>query len=484
MLSNRAPQDAPGAADRFSRPCRFTPLGLLVLLLLTVAYLAVYVLQPPALRLSLVAVSAFVAAVIWVPRPSSWLPAIPLIILLGGSNVAIGDFYPAYATLALLGFFAFYCLDRIVWNIPLPKLAPSLKLVLAAALLQAVSIVISIHVHGQHPLNALREGSGPFIFFPLAFIVTDVCRDRKRLLVLSRACVVGLLVAGGLGILEYFSISGFSRIDLSLGYVYKGRIASILGNANVLAGYLEITTPFVLALALWEKSRTWRILALVATLTGVLSVLYTFSRGGLLALSLGCSLVLVIWFRKQLWVPVLIIGGFLFLMVNNADTFERQMSFFLEPQAQISQPTLLHRYVTYREFWHQFSQSPITGVGWGAREFFWGRTQIYTFWAVRHIASSAPIKLFGGMNNVMLSFAVKGGLVSLSALLLLVLASIKAIPRRLGDYSPWGVGIAAGLLGFGVHQLMDNFLQWPQTSAFFWLYLGILIASGTTREAA
>ena len=483
MLTSRAPLDAPGTADRFSPPCRFTTRSLLVLLLLTAAYMAVYLFQPPVLRLSLVAVSTSVVALLWMPRPSSWLPAIPLIILLGGSNVAVGNFYPAYATLALLGFFAFYFLDRIIWNGNLPRLTPAMKLILAAVLLQTASIVVSIHVHGQHALNALREGSGPFLFFPLAFIVTDVCRDRKRLLTLSRACVVGLLVAGGLGVLEYFSISGFSRIDLSLGYVYKGRVASLLGNANVLAGYLEITTPFVLALALWEKSRKWRILALTATLAGVLSVLYTFSRGGLLALSLGCSLVLVVWFRKQLWLPVLIIGGFLFLMVNNADTFERQMSFFLEPQAQLSQPTLLHRYVTYSEFWHQFSQSPITGVGWGAREFYWGRTQIYTFWAVRHMASTAPIKLFGGMNNVMLSFAVKGGVVSLSALFLLVLASIRAIPRRLGNYSPWGVGITAGLLGFGMHQLMDNFLQWPQTSAFFWLYLGILIASGM-RETA
>lgn len=465
-------------------PCRLVPGVALLLLLLTAGYLALMLFYPPGVRYGLLAAVVLSVVFLWVPRPSSWLMALPVLLLFGSSNVAIGDFFPALLTILLFVFFAFYAVDKLIWNDPLPPLAAAHRLVLLALLLQAASIAISIHVHDQHPLNALREGSGPFLFLPLAFIVPDLCRDRERLLRLSRACTLGLLVAGAVGVLQYFSISGFSRIDLSLGFIYRGRVASLLGNANVYAAYLEMTTPFVLALGLWERSPRWKVLSLAAVLLGTLGVLYTFSRGGLLSLALGCGLVLVLWYRRRLWLPVVILGLFLILLLRNAETFERQMSFFLDPESQLTQPSLLHRYITYQGLWHDFSEAPLTGIGWGAREFFWGRTQIYTFWTIRHAASSTPIATFGGLNSILLSFAVKGGLVSLTSLLLLTVAVVAAFRRGVGKAAfPWLAGISAGLLGLAIHQMMDNFLQWPQVSCHFWLYLGILIAAGRLRPS-
>jgi hypothetical protein len=477
----------PAAYSRtLTGPCRLHPGTVLLLLLLTAGYLALMLFFPAQLRYSILIVTLLVISLFCFPRPSSWLMAIPVILLFGSGNIPIGDFYPAYLTLALFAYFAFYLMDKIIWNDPLPGISLPHRLVLLAVLIQGVSIAISIHFHGQYPLNALREGSGPFLFFPLAFIVPDLCRDQDRLLKLSRVCVLGLLVAGTFGVMEYFSISGFSRTDMSLGFIYKGRVASLLGNANVFAAYLEMTIPFVLALALWggKTSGRWRTVAYFAISAGILSMLYTFSRGGLLSMGLGCGLVLVFRFRKQLWLPVLIFGLFTFLMIRSAETFERQMSFFLNPGSQLSQPSLLHRYVTYQGLWHQFSQAPFTGFGWGAREFYWGRTQIYTFWAIRHAVSSTPIASFGGLNNILLSFAVKGGLVSLTALFLLMAAAVSAFFKGIGKAAfPWLIGISAGLLGLAVHQMMDNFLQWPQISSFFWLYLGILIAAGRIAPA-
>lgn len=458
----------------------------LLLLLLTASYLALMLVFPAPTRYLVLMATALVISLFCFPRPSSWLMAMPLIPLFGSGNIPIGEFYPAYLTLTLFAYFAFYLLDKIIWNDPLPSISLPHKFILMALLVQGLSIGISIHYHGQYPLNAIREGSGPFLFFPLAFIVPDLCRDRDRLLKLSHVCALGLLVAATIGVAQYFSISGFSRTDMSLGFVYRGRVASLLGNANVFAAYLEITIPFILALALWggRVYRRWTNVAFLAISAGILSMLYTFSRGGLLSMGLGCGLVLVVWFRKQIWLPVLIFGLFTFVMIRSADTFERQMSFFLNPGSQLTQPSLLHRYITYQGLWHQFSQAPLTGFGWGAREFFWGRTQIYTFWAIRHSVSSAPIASFGGLNNILLSFAVKGGLVSVTSLFLLTAAVVSAFVKGIGKAAfPWLIGISAGMLGLAVHQMMDNFLQWPQFSCFFWLYLGILIAAGRTAPA-
>ncbi|MCK5065355.1 MAG: hypothetical protein KAQ97_08730, partial [Candidatus Fermentibacteraceae bacterium] len=213
-------------------------------------------------------------------------------------------------------------------------------------------------------------------------------------------------------------------------------------------------------------------------LLGILCILFTFSRGGLFSMAIGVGVVLIYRFRKRLWIPVLISILFVGFLVNNADVFERQMSFFMNPGELINQPTLLHRHITYRGLWNQFLDSPVTGIGWGAEEFFWGNTRIYSFWEIRHFVSTEPISNFGGLNSLFLTHAVRGGLISLGGLFLIiaavVVASFKAIKKA---RFPWGIGLSAGLLGFGIHQILDNFLCWPQTSSFFWLYIGILLAT-------
>ncbi len=461
-----------------SGKCNLGFRGTILLILLTAGYLMICLLYPKALRFAVAGTILGGILIVMKPRPASWLPFLPLVFLLGGSTMQLGVFNPSLLTLAVFGFFGFYIVDKIVWNEPLPPFPFTVKLVFIALALQVISIAVSIHIHGQYFPNAVREGSSVFLFMPLVFIVPDLCRTKENLLLLLRSLVLVLLLAGAAGVLEYLSLSGFSRVDISLGYLYRGRVSSFLGNANVFAGYLELAIPVAAALGLWEKSMKWRVTALIAALLGILCILFTFSRGGLFSMSVGVGAVLIYRFRKRLWIPVLIIMLFVGFLVKNADVFERQMSFFMNPGELINQPTLLHRHVTYRGLWNQFLDSPFTGVGWGAEEFFWGNTRIYSFWEIRHSVSTESISHFGGLNSLFLTHAVRGGLISLSALCLIIIvaavASLKAFRKA---HFPWGVGLSAGLLGFGIHQIMDNFLCWPQTSGFFWLYIGILLAT-------
>ena len=458
--------------------CKLGFQGTILLLLLTAGYLMVYLLFPSTLRFAAVGTVLGGILIVINPRPAAWLPFLPLVFLLGGSTLPLGIFYPSLLTLGVFGFFGFYAVDKIVWNDPLPYISFPVKLIFIALALQIISITVSIHIHGQYFWNAIREGSSVFLFMPLVFIVPDLCNTEDRLLRLIRSLVLILLLAAIVGIVEYMSISGFSRVDISIGYLYRGRISSFMGNANVFAGYLELAIPVATALGLWEKSIRWRITALIAALLGILCILFTFSRGGLFSMAIGVGVVLIYRFRKRLWIPVLISILFVGFLVKNADLFERQMSFFMNPGELINQPTLLHRHITYRGLWNQFLDSPVTGIGWGAEEFFWGNTRIYSFWEIRHFVSTEPISNFGGLNSLFLTHAVRGGLISLGGLFLIiaavVVASFKAIKKA---RFPWGIGLSAGLLGFGIHQILDNFLCWPQTSSFFWLYIGILLAT-------
>jgi len=457
--------------------CRLKLSGIIALLFMTALYSFLLVRYPLKIRMILIFSAALLAALLWRPRPSAWLPALPFAFLLGGGTVSIGVFNPSILTLVGFAFFIFYFLDKLAWNSPFPSQGFPGKLFMASLAVQVLSIAVSIHLMGQHPWNAIREGSGIFLFLPLLYIVQDICRTREDIRRLVRSLVLTLLVATAAGMLEYFSIEGFSRVDLSLGYVYRGRIASFLGNANVFAGYLELMIPVALASAFSERSWRWRLPALIASLMGLLCVLYTFSRGGLLFVAIGCGAVFFYRFRRKLWLPLLIGAVFVSLLIKNADVFQRQMSFFLNPQDCLSEPTLLHRYITYRGYLDQISEDPVTGIGWGAQEYYWGGTRIYSFWEVRHRRSSESIDNFGGLNSLVLNQLVKGGVISLVSLALLVWALILTFTRSIRyRRNILDVAVVAGITAMFGHQLVDNLLQWPQISSVFWLLVGMLAA--------
>ncbi len=457
--------------------CRLGPGGVLLLLLLTGAWFGLYFFFPGDFRLPLllcVALAGFVAAV---PDPVRWVPAMPFVFVLGGSLVPLGGFTPAMSTLAVFGLFAVWLTMKLAWDEPVGGVSRPMRLFGAAMLLQAASVAVSVHFLGQYPLNALREGSSTFLAFPMALMVADYCDSDRRLTRMLRSMVLALLVAGAAGIVEYLGLSGFTRVDVSIGYLYRGRVGGFFSQPNVFAGYLEIMVPIAVALMLRERSTGWRIVSMAAIAGGVLGVLYTFSRAGLAMVFAGSAAVLFYHFRRKVWVPVAIGLIFVLVLLQSAEVFERQLSFFMSPEEALYQPTLLHRAVSYRGFMRQFSEAPVTGVGWGAREFYWGGTSLYSFWEVRHTASYREIVHFGGLNSLVFNHAVKGGIISLAALLLLAAGVVRAFAmayRRYRDITVFA--IMAGLVVFAGHQLVDNHLNWPQVNGLFWSVTGILCA--------
>lgn len=269
---------------------------------------------------------------------------------------------------------------------------------------------------------------------------------------------------------------------MGIGYVYRGRVAATLGNPNVFAGYLELSLPVALAMFFHEKRPLWRALSLSAAVLGFLATLYTFSRGGFLMTILGSALVLVYRYRGNPAVPAaagaLLAAG----MAMNADLFARQLSIVTSPTDIVTQPTLVHRYITYNRLWQQVKLRPVEGIGWGAKEFYSGRTPIYTFWDIRHTTSRQEIGSFGGLNNLFLNQALKGGVLSVAALLLMGAAAARASARALrAGAGMRAVGPAVGLLTFAIHQLVDNLVRWPQTNGIFWLWVGLLAFLGTAE---
>ena len=471
------PHDLKGISE-----CRISFRGVIVLLLITAIYFVFFFYLPQNIRYILFAGTALTAAILVKPKPGSWLPLLPLVFLASGGTIPLGEFNPAIATLVMLVFTFFYIADRILSNRSLFVPSRYLFYLFIAMLIQVCSVFISIHLRGQYAWNAIRDGSSIFLFFPLAVIIPSICTTENKFNQLLRAMMITLLAAAVIGVIQYLSITGFSRVDMSLGYVYRGRVASLfLYNSNAFAGYLELSIPLSIALFFREKDVRWKITAAAAVILGVLSVLYTFSRGGLICTFIGCGIILLYVFRSKVWIPVILGVLSVFILIRNAETFERQMTFFSNPKANLSQPTILHRYVSYRGFLNQISESPVTGVGWGAREFYWGRTQIYSFWEVRHCISTKKILEFGGLNSLFLNQLVKGGIISLVSLLLMLGAIFAAFFRAFRNGGGiLAVALAAGIFSFMIHQVVGNQIRIPTVNAQFWFVSGLLLALATS----
>lgn len=415
------------------------------------------------------------------PDPRQWLLAMPLAISLGYAEVFIGP-YPVILGTVFTGMsYMIYFMSKAATLEPVPRIRLFSGLLVAAYAAQVVSIFISVYIHEQHAINAVREGHK--FFFPalLVLIITDWYSTRKSFDAMLRALVVTLLVMTLYGNYQFYSGLAYSTGEVAAGYDIVGRVYStIRGGANSYSGYLELMVPTALAAGFHFKAKGWRLAAWLAAGLGFQNGLLTYSRGAFLTIFLSCLAYLAYRFRRMAWIPVVLVVILTGIILVNAERFERQLNVFTDPRAVAMESTILHRYVIYAGFIRDIRENPVTGVGWGAREFFSSGSSLYSFWEVRHERSIHDIPWFGGLNSLFFDMALKGGIASVLSLALIIASVVAASARALkslgtGDIS---IGIISGMAGFGVHQLVDNLLQWPQTGAVFWIMLGLLGALG------
>jgi hypothetical protein len=417
----------------------------------------------------------------FLPDPRRWLLLMPLSIALGYSEVSFGPFPILMAVVALFCGYLIYFMAKTASNSPSPAFGTFSKIVLFAYLAQMTALFVSVHVNGQHALNAVRESHKFFVPALLPLIIMDWYGEKEWFDRMLKAVVLTMLVLSVYGVYQFHSGSAVSLGEVASGYQIAGRaFSTIRGGANSYSGFLELTVPASLAAAFYFRNKVWKTVCFTAVVLGILNGLYTYSRGGFLTISLSCVAYLIYRFRRKVWVPVVSVLAFAVIVAANAETFERQVVMLTDPSSIMYEATLLHRYVSYNRYILDIKASPIAGVGWGAREYYSGGSSLYSFWEVRHERSTGHIEYFGGLNSLVFDMVLKGGLASALSLLLIIAAVVYASRRalRYRGESDLAVGLVSGLTAFGMHQTVDNLLQWPQTGSFFWISLGMLAVLG------
>lgn len=198
------------------------------------------------------------------------------------------------------------------------------------------------------------------------FCVVNLMRTDKWLNRCTLALVSSSVIVAIIGILEYvlgFAASGW--VDTSkFGYI-EGRATSLFDNPNVLAMYLVLCFPMLLAKASDAVTKKGKLLAVISVLCSVLCVIFTWSRGAWLALIAGTLLFLIIRSRKTL--SALIV----FLLTLPAISFIIPLGIRLRFASigDITDSSTYYRVYTWRGTVNAIKENLFSGYGYGRSSF-------------------------------------------------------------------------------------------------------------------
>jgi probable O-glycosylation ligase (exosortase A-associated) len=188
----------------------------------------------------------------------------------------------------------------------------------------------------------------------IATLTTGLVRDRKRfriLLILTAFCLGFLGAKRGL-----FGL-------LRGGVRYNDGPGGFMSDNNSFALVLNMTLPLLVGIAIAERERILRVVAAVMAALSVLTIFFTFSRGGLVTFCIVGPML--IWRSRRRWlIAALLVLGVAGFLVFASDSFT---SDYLERASTIDDyqedSSALGRINAWVTSWRVFLDYPLFGVG-------------------------------------------------------------------------------------------------------------------------
>jgi len=262
------------------------------------------------------------------------------------------------------------------------------------------------------------------------------------------------------------------------------RVYSFLGNPNLLAGYLLPAIPLsVVAIPQW-RSLGVKALSSLVTITAVICVLQTYSRGallGLLGMAIALVLLLIFWWGRKLpqwalptfWISttLALLGGILVIPTVRSRVF----SIFLGS----GDSSNAFRLNVWRAVLQMIQARPILGIGPGNRAF----NQVYPLYQRADYSAL-------GTYSVPLEITVETGVVGLAVYLWLLVTLIKtgwhnllALRQQRDSQGLWIIASFSAIAGMMTHGLFDTVWFRPQVQILWWLCLAIICTTNAPEPS-
>lgn len=271
---------------------------------------------------------------------------------------------------------------------------------------------------------------------------------------------------------------GFARTEIKniISNVNDYRAAGPVGSSNYYALILVPLAPVALDRVWHEKRAGLRLLALYALTVCVLSIIFTFSRGGFVALSLVLLYLLARHAFRPRNVILALIALVMVLYFVPANYTERLATTLdLLPGSGVdarNEVSFRGRTSEVMVAWHIFLDHPIGGVGLNNYKYYYQEYAQPLGWDNRREERSA--------HNLYLEIAAETGLLGLTTFGAILMAAFWGMRQtrtsliQTGQYDAANMvgALAIGLGGF----LIGSLFLHGAYARFFWLLTGVALA--------
>ena len=338
------------------------------------------------------------------------------------------------------------------------------KLLAVFCAYQTLSCIIS-----SHPIHSLFVSLMWWFFLAGYLILVNVITRKRRVRVFLFLMTIVAGIVGAIAFVQYYiNIATNSNTDsvwrwldkviyplVDVGIVelnYGVRAYSTFSNPNIMAKYLVMVAPFIAAYNFLEHRKGYKIIGRACLVFTYIGVIYSFSRGGYLAMILLGIALVIIHFRKKFF-SILVYGATTVLLLPTA------VADRLAEMNKVGERQLIWQYSVER-----ILQSPFFGYGAGTQP-------TYEFLHELNIKAAHA-------HNVVLQLLLEGGIIALILMGAIGFKVIKDGIMLMLNKQPESFWMGFGACGFAVlflvHGMVDYPFSTPKQVAIFILLLGVV----------
>lgn len=343
-------------------------------------------------------------------------------------------------------------------NGPLALLILFFSLSLLQSVISLPSTVIRYHIF---PTFQQWIQWALFYFFCLRGLRSETTARQTLMLIMGMVFLAALL-----NIKDYLSmLAQTSGNSLE-------RASGLFSNANYSASFFAYYLPISIAIALVPQQRKYyRIAALIVSMIGMIAVLVTYSRGGMMAVCLA-SIIMALLVNMKRQLLILLLAGFLVYSFSPTVQQRFGQTNVEGVYGKVIDSSVLARWVAWKKAFALIKEKPILGHGFFS--FRYQTREAFEDDAARYHGSHAM-----AVHNGFLNILVNGGLVSFVLFLWVLAKSFHmawTVFRQTKDpfWRSVGLGIMGSIIALCLVNLTGTRLFDRQMVGYFWIILAAL----------
>lgn len=314
------------------------------------------------------------------------------------------------------------------------------------------------------PAGSLNGGLLTFAFVLFAIVLQGTITRRNQLDRIIRLLVLGAFIVSLIGISQVLlGVESTSTwVDSSFETVSL-RVYATLDNPNVLSEYLLLIIPSGIATVFTAKTRQGKAAAGIASITMLLCLVLTLSRGGYLGLAVAAALFLVLLDRRFIILGV--VGCFCLLIFLPDVIIQRLLSI-----TNLADTSTTYRLNIWIATIDMLKDCWLSGIGTGVTAF----NAVYPRYSLNAIVAPHA-------HNLYLQILVECGITGLVALLGCILSAIRGLGATLRHSTDRKTRLQAnallsGLSGFLIQSFTDHSFYNYRVELVFWIVIALCAA--------